>query len=72
MGGEVVGRLEDFGRLAGAEHFSRDSQGSLNARRYRVRAAKYTPRSLDRLLARRHGLAPVSYTHLTLSTILRV
>ena len=44
MGGEVVGRLEDFGRLAGAEGCARVLQHVLSLLRGRVRGSKHASR----------------------------
>jgi len=62
MGGEVVGRLEDFavfGRLAGAEGCARFMQGILNLICERMRASERAPRGRLNLLERRHGLAEI-------------
>ena len=45
--------------FAGAERFLRLSQGPLNRRCERVRAAEYAPRDPCRVLERRHGLAEI-------------
>ena len=59
MGGEVVGRLEDFGRLAGAEGCARVLQHVLSLLRGRVRGSKHASRGPFRVLERRHGLAEI-------------
>ena len=46
-------------RLAGAEQGSGVSEGFLNPRCGRVRAAKYAPRGRRHILERRHGLADI-------------
>ena len=46
-------------RLAGAEHGTRVSQGSLNCRCERMRATHHAPGRPFRLLERRHGLAEI-------------
>ena len=62
MGGEVVGRLEDFdvfGRLAGVEGCSRILQIALNIRYERVRAPEHALRGPRRLHQDFHGLAEI-------------
>ena len=54
--GRVGGVL---GRFAGAERGSRDSQGCLNPRCERVRAAEHPPRDPFNFLERIHGLAEI-------------
>ena len=58
---KVLGRVDGVlgRRFAGAERGSRGSQGHLNPRCERVRAAEHPPRDPRRVLERRHCLAEI-------------